>query len=108
MYLRRGRLFGRAFDPDTLVGDRCVEELGELRYDLSIPGNPLTQTELYAFADHGDLTRIDPAASTPGHSAASSAGAACGSPGRTRSAPMFKSPRHLTIPQTTAGAGFSC
>ena len=70
-----GRQFGRAFDPDTLVGDRCVEELGELRYDLQIPGNPLSQTELYAFADHGDLTRLDPAASTPAHSAGSSAGA---------------------------------
>jgi hemolysin activation/secretion protein len=70
-----GAIFGRAFDPDTLVGDRCLVELGELRYDLQIADNPFRQSQLYAFADHGDLYRVDPAASTPGHLEGSSVGA---------------------------------
>jgi hemolysin activation/secretion protein len=69
-----GATFGRAFDPATLVGDRCVLELGELRYDVAIPNNPFRQTQLYAFADHGDLYRIDASASTPGHDEGSSVG----------------------------------
>jgi len=70
-----GATFGRAFDPDTLVGDRCVVELGELRYDLPIADNPFKQSQLYAFADHGDLYRVGASASTPGHAEASSVGA---------------------------------
>jgi hemolysin activation/secretion protein len=69
-----GATFGRAFDPDTLVGDRCLLELGELRLDLPIADNPFSQSQLYAFADHGDLFRVDPAKSTPGHSEGSSIG----------------------------------
>jgi hemolysin activation/secretion protein len=69
-----GATFGRAFDPDTLVGDRCLLELGELRLDLPIAENPFSQSQLYAFADHGDLFRVDPAKSTPGHSEGSSVG----------------------------------
>jgi hemolysin activation/secretion protein len=68
-----GRFFGRAFDPFEFAGDRCWETLGELRYDLPIP-NALTSAQLYAFADHGDVTRIDPVASTIPHFAGSSAG----------------------------------
>jgi hemolysin activation/secretion protein len=70
-----GVTFGRAFDTDALVGDRCLLELGELRYDLTIPKNPFTQTQLYGFADHGDLYRVDPAASTPEHVEGTSLGA---------------------------------
>jgi len=66
---------GRAFDPEALVGDRCLLELAELRYDVAIPGNPLRQTQIYGFADHGDLYRVRAAASTPGHVEGSSTGA---------------------------------
>jgi hemolysin activation/secretion protein len=69
-----GAAFGRAFDPDTLVGDRCLMELGELRYDLPIVENPFSQSQVYIFADHGDLFRVDPAKSTPGHGEGSSVG----------------------------------
>ena len=70
-----GRYFGRAFFAIQFVGDRCVEEIGELRYDLAFAGNPFSQTQLYGFLDHGDLFRVNPAASTSGHVAGSSAGA---------------------------------
>jgi hemolysin activation/secretion protein len=70
-----GMYFGRAYDPFALAGDRCISELAEVRYDLTIPRNPLTQTQLYAFVDHGDVYRVDTAASTPSHVAGSSAGA---------------------------------
>jgi hemolysin activation/secretion protein len=70
-----GATFGRAFDTDALVGDRCLLELGELRYDVTIPKNPFSQTQLYSFVDHGDLYRVDPAASTPEHIAGTSVGA---------------------------------
>jgi hemolysin activation/secretion protein len=69
-----GANFGRAFYPDTLVGDRCLLELAELRYDVPIPNNPFTQTQLYAFGDHGDLYHVDPLASTPYHAEGSSLG----------------------------------
>jgi hemolysin activation/secretion protein len=32
-----GMYIGRAFEPDALVGDRCMTELGELRFDVPIP-----------------------------------------------------------------------
>ncbi len=70
-----GRFFGRAFDPFELAGDRCWETLGELRYDPIIPNNPLTRTELYSFVDHGDVTRVAPAAGTPAEQNGSSVGA---------------------------------
>ena len=57
-----GLYIGRAFDSEALAGDRCALELGELRYDASIPNNPFKQTQLYAFADRGDLFRVDPSA----------------------------------------------
>jgi hemolysin activation/secretion protein len=69
-----GLYFGRAFDYEALAGDRCALELGELRYDLPIYNNPFKQTQLYAFADHGDLFRIGPTASTPNHVEGSSVG----------------------------------
>ena len=53
-----GRVFGRAFAPSTLLGDSCVELLGELRYDLPAMLKQLTQTQLYGFADRGWLHNI--------------------------------------------------
>jgi hemolysin activation/secretion protein len=50
-----GRTFGRAYDPSDLVGDSCLLGLAELRAEVPIPGNYLTQTQLYAFADAGRL-----------------------------------------------------
>jgi hemolysin activation/secretion protein len=71
-----GMYFGRGFDPFALVGDRCLSELAELRYDVRVPaGQLLTQTQLYAFSDHGDVYRVSPVTSTPGHVGGSSAGA---------------------------------
>jgi hemolysin activation/secretion protein len=70
-----GRFFGRAFDADTLTGDRCWTALGELRYDIAFPNNPLSQTQLYGFADHGDLYRVAPSAATANHVDGASVGA---------------------------------
>ena len=50
-----GRIFGRAFDPSQMVGDSCLLELAELRAELPITGNNLTQAQLYGFIDHGRL-----------------------------------------------------
>jgi hemolysin activation/secretion protein len=50
-----GRFFGRAFDPSQFTGDSCWEVLGELRYDLPLPFAQISQAQLYAFADHGEL-----------------------------------------------------
>jgi hemolysin activation/secretion protein len=55
-----GRYFGRAFDPSTLVGDSCLELLGEVRYDIPFGIKDLTQAQLYAFADRGWLHNIAP------------------------------------------------
>jgi hemolysin activation/secretion protein len=68
-----GITIGRAFDSEALAGDRCLTELAELRYDFA--GNPLSQTQLYAFADRGDLFRVDPSASTANHITGTSTGA---------------------------------
>jgi hemolysin activation/secretion protein len=67
-----GRFFGRAFDPSQLLGDSCVEALGELRYDVPLaqPG----QVQLYGFADYGKLFVRQAAAGTPTSSEAASAG----------------------------------
>jgi hemolysin activation/secretion protein len=48
-----GRVFGRAFDPSEMVGDSCLEFLGELRADLPTSVKQITQAQLYAFADQG-------------------------------------------------------
>lgn len=69
-----GRSIGRAFDPDELSGDRCWAVLGELRYDLPIPDNPLQQTQLYGFVDHGAVYRVHPSTSTPGRQHGATAG----------------------------------
>jgi hemolysin activation/secretion protein len=54
-----GRVIGRAFDPSELVGDSCWSVSGELRYDLSIEGNPLSRTQLYGYVDHGEVIHDD-------------------------------------------------
>jgi hemolysin activation/secretion protein len=50
-----GRFFGRAFDPSQFTGDSCWEVLGELRFDLPLGVAQVSQAQLYAFADHGEL-----------------------------------------------------
>jgi hemolysin activation/secretion protein len=60
-----GRAFGRAYDPSELVGDRCVELLAELRYDVPHPFQNLTQFQLYTYADRGWLHNLAPVAGTP-------------------------------------------
>lgn len=70
-----GRLFGRAFDPSQLLGDRCIQLLGELRYDLPTAGSQLSQFQLYGFTDWGRLWTIAPAAGTPASVEAASVGA---------------------------------
>jgi hemolysin activation/secretion protein len=53
-----GRFFGRAFDPSQLLGDSCIEASAELRYDIRKPPPwmlGLTQDQLYAFVDRGEL-----------------------------------------------------
>jgi hemolysin activation/secretion protein len=70
-----GRYFGRAFDPSQLLGDSCLEAIGELRYDLPANIPQLSQAQLYAFSDYGDLHTISPAVGTPANAVAASAGA---------------------------------
>lgn len=70
-----GRFFGRAYDPSELLGDRCWAALAELRHDFATPWKQLTKLQAYAFADHGDVTVLQPAAGTPGHQFGSSVGA---------------------------------
>ncbi len=69
-----GRYFGRAYDPSQLLGDRCLEAIGELRYDLPATFPQLSQTQLYTFADYGDLVTLSPAVGTPARTDAASAG----------------------------------
>ena len=60
-----GRYFGRAFDPSQILGDSCIEATGEFRYDFrSLPWQ-LSQAQLYAFSDWGDLYTLQPAVGTP-------------------------------------------
>ena len=60
-----GRAFGRAYDPSELVGDSCVELLGELRWDLPLGRDFfLNQVQLYGYGDHGWLHNIAPVAGT--------------------------------------------
>src|SRR5205823_632852 len=44
-----GRLFGRGFDPSQFVGDSCLLAMFELRYDIPIQLQSVTQTQLYGF-----------------------------------------------------------
>lgn len=70
-----GRFFGRAFDPSQLLGDHCWEVLGELRYDVPLPWKQLTRAQLYAYADHGEVFNMLPAAGSPVLQSGTSAGA---------------------------------
>jgi hemolysin activation/secretion protein len=70
-----GRFFGRAFDPSQMLGDHCWAVLGEVRYDIPTGIKQLTRAQLYAYADHGQVYNIDPAAGTPSTQHGTSAGA---------------------------------
>src|SRR6266542_1989265 len=59
-----GRLFGRGFDPSQFVSDSCLEALFELRYDIPIQLQALTQTQLYGFFDKGWLHNLAPVPGT--------------------------------------------
>ena len=69
-----GRYFGRAFDPSQLLGDSCLEGIGELRYDIAKPRFANT-AQLYAFTDFGELYTRDAAPGTPSNQQAASVGA---------------------------------
>jgi hemolysin activation/secretion protein len=69
-----GRYFGRAFDPSQLLGDSCLEGVGELRYDITQPRFANT-AQLYAFTDFGELYTRDAAPGTPQNQQAASVGA---------------------------------
>jgi hemolysin activation/secretion protein len=69
-----GRFFGRAFDPSQLLGDSCVEAIGELRFDVPTKLQ-LSQLQLYGFTDYGKLWTRDAAVGTPVSAEAASAGA---------------------------------
>lgn len=70
-----GRNFGRAFDPSELSGDSCWSASVELRVDPEFAGNPFDTTQLYAFADYGQVFRIAPSLGTPTTESGASAGA---------------------------------
>jgi hemolysin activation/secretion protein len=76
-----GRFFGRAYDPSQLLGDHCVEAIGELRYDVPKAVVPMfDQVQFYAFTDYGRLWLLAPASVDPsfglgGNFSAASAGA---------------------------------
>jgi len=70
-----GRFFGRAFDPSQMLGDHCWAALGELRFDVPHKVKQLTRAQLYAYADHGEIYDINPAAGTPRMQHGTSAGA---------------------------------
>lgn len=59
-----GRYFGRAYDPSELLGDHCLEAIGELRYDLPRFAPWVSQVQLYGFADVGRLWLLAPAANS--------------------------------------------
>jgi hemolysin activation/secretion protein len=69
-----GRAFGRAFDPSELVGDSCIQLLGELRYDIPHSLQAVTQLQFYGFADGGWLHNIAPVGGTPSQLEGASAG----------------------------------
>jgi hemolysin activation/secretion protein len=70
-----GRFYGRAFDAQALVGDKCWMVVGELRLDMPMPPGLFTLAQLYGFADHGRLTNIKPEFLTPDVLEGSSLGA---------------------------------
>lgn len=69
-----GRYFGRAFDPSQLLGDSCIEGVGELRYDVPPPLYFVQTMQFYAFTDFGDLYTRDAAPGTPQVQKAASVG----------------------------------
>jgi len=69
-----GRFFGRAFDPSQVLGDHCIEVIGELRYDLPVTFEKLSQAQLYSFTDYGQLYTREPAVGTAAFVHAASAG----------------------------------
>jgi hemolysin activation/secretion protein len=75
-----GRFFGRAYDPSQLLGDHCVEAVGELRYDVPKVAPMFDQIQFYTLADYGRLwllvpASIDPAVGLGGNFSAASVGA---------------------------------
>jgi hemolysin activation/secretion protein len=50
-----GRFFGRAYDPSQILGDSCIEALGELRYDITNGIGVWSLVELYGFGDWGEV-----------------------------------------------------
>jgi hemolysin activation/secretion protein len=70
-----GRFFGRAYDPSQLLGDSCFEAIGELRYDIPVAAQFLSNVQLYGFTDYGKLYTRDPAIGTPSTVDGASAGA---------------------------------
>lgn len=70
-----GRFYGRAFDFNAMVADKCWEVVGELRVDMPMPAGLFSLAQLYGFADHGRLTNIHPEFLTPKEQEGSSLGA---------------------------------
>jgi len=58
-----GSELGRAFDPSTLAGDRCIAALVEARYQVQNSGF-LDSLQLYAFADAGSVSDVGGAGSS--------------------------------------------
>ena len=69
-----GRVFGRAYDPSELLGDRCWAASGELRYDIGSVANLLPDAQLYGYVDGGEVFNIRPAVGTAASTSAASAG----------------------------------
>ena len=70
-----GRYYGRAFDPSQLLGDSCIEGVGELRYDVPPQPLPLVQTaQFYGFGDFGQLYTRDVSLGTSDFQKAASVG----------------------------------
>jgi hemolysin activation/secretion protein len=70
-----GRFFGRAYDPSQLLGDSCFELSGELRYDIPVAAQVLSNVQLYGFTDYGKLYTREPSIGTPSTTDGASAGA---------------------------------
>jgi hemolysin activation/secretion protein len=60
-----GRYYGRAFDPSQILGDSCLETIGELRYDVPQTIPQMSLLQLYGFSDYGNLFTRDASAGTP-------------------------------------------
>lgn len=56
-----GRDFGRGLDSSAFTGDQCLFESGELSVSRAWQSKLLRTTELYAFADHGELWTLEAA-----------------------------------------------